>query len=71
MASTGKSRSGSRRPTTRTLADAAYTRLRDSIVTLRLAPGAPLTEVELCRRLMIARAAVGRERSLGSGLWSC
>lgn len=58
MASTGKSRSGSRRPTTRTLGDAAYTRLRDSIVTLRLAPGAPLTEVELGRRLGISRTPV-------------
>jgi DNA-binding GntR family transcriptional regulator len=43
---------------TRTLADAAYARLRDSIVTLRLAPGARLTEVELCGRLGISRTPV-------------
>lgn len=45
-------------PTGRTLADRAYARLRDSIVTLRLAPGAPLTEVALCRRLNISRTPV-------------
>jgi DNA-binding GntR family transcriptional regulator len=45
-----------RRPSrTRTLADAAYHRLRDSIVTLRLAPGAPLTELDVCRRLKVSR----------------
>ncbi len=43
---------------TRTLADTAYARLRDSIVTLRLAPGARLTEVELGRRLGISRTPV-------------
>jgi GntR family transcriptional regulator, rspAB operon transcriptional repressor len=42
----------------RTLADAAHARLRDSIVTLRLAPGAPLAEVEVCRRLGISRTPV-------------
>lgn len=42
----------------RTLADAAYDRLRDSIVTLRLAPGAPLTELDLCKRLHISRTPV-------------
>jgi GntR family transcriptional regulator, vanillate catabolism transcriptional regulator len=47
-----------RLPASRTLADRAYARLRDSIVTLRLAPGAPLTEVELCRRLDISRTPV-------------
>ncbi len=44
--------------TSRTLADTAYVRLRDSIVTLRLAPGARLTEVELGRRLGISRTPV-------------
>jgi DNA-binding GntR family transcriptional regulator len=42
----------------RTLADSAYDRLRDSIVTLRLAPGAPLTELDLCKRLQISRTPV-------------
>jgi len=46
------------RPAGRTLADAAHARLRDRIVTLRLAPGAPLTEVEVCRRLGISRTPV-------------
>lgn len=45
-------------PTGRTLADAAHARLRDSIVTLRLAPGAPLAEVEVCGRLGISRTPV-------------
>ena len=45
-------------PKTRTLADTVYQRLRDSIVTLRLAPGARLTEVELGRRLGISRTPV-------------
>jgi len=58
MASPGRSPSRTRRPPSRTLADTAYTRLRDSIVTLRLAPGAPLTEVELCRRLGISRTPI-------------
>jgi DNA-binding GntR family transcriptional regulator len=49
---------GSRRPSGRTLTDAAYSRLRESIVTLRLAPGASLTEVGLCRRLGISRTPV-------------
>jgi len=42
----------------RTLADTAYERLRASIVTLRLAPGAPLTEEDLCKRLRISRTPV-------------
>ncbi|HSK09519.1 MAG TPA: GntR family transcriptional regulator [Vicinamibacterales bacterium] len=42
----------------RRLADTAYSRLRDSIVTLRLAPGAPLTELDLCQRLGISRTPV-------------
>lgn len=42
----------------RTLADSAYDRLRDNIVTLRLAPGAPLTELDLCKRLQISRTPV-------------
>jgi DNA-binding GntR family transcriptional regulator len=46
------------RPAGRSLADAAHARLRDGIVTLRLAPGAPLTEVGLCRRLGISRTPV-------------
>lgn len=41
-----------------TLADTAYSRLRESIVTLRLAPGARLTEVELGHRLGISRTPV-------------
>jgi DNA-binding GntR family transcriptional regulator len=51
-------RSRARQPIGRTLAAAAYSRLRDGIVTLRLAPGAPLTEVDLCRRLGISRTPV-------------
>jgi DNA-binding GntR family transcriptional regulator len=47
-----------RRAPTRTLADTAYARLRDSIVSLRLAPGAKLTEVDLCHRLGISRTPV-------------
>jgi DNA-binding GntR family transcriptional regulator len=49
-----------RRPSARArnLADAAYDRLRQSIVTLRLAPGAPLTELDLCARLRISRTPV-------------
>lgn len=43
---------------TRSLADTAYHRLRDSIVTLRLAPGARLTEVEIGHRLGISRTPV-------------
>jgi DNA-binding GntR family transcriptional regulator len=46
------------RPAGRTLAEAAHARLRDSIVTLRLAPGAPLTEGEVCRRLGVSRTPV-------------
>jgi GntR family transcriptional regulator, rspAB operon transcriptional repressor len=49
---------GRRSPRTRTLAESAYDRLRDSIVTLRLAPGAPLTELDLCKRLRISRTPV-------------
>ncbi|HEY3383697.1 MAG TPA: GntR family transcriptional regulator [Vicinamibacterales bacterium] len=41
-----------------TLADEAYAHLRDPIVTLRLAPGAPLTEVEVSRRLGMSRTPV-------------
>jgi DNA-binding GntR family transcriptional regulator len=52
------SRSRRPRPTGRTLADAAHARLRDNIVTLRLAPGAPLTELDVCRRLGISRTPV-------------
>lgn len=51
-------RSPRRPPRARTLADAAYARLREHIVTLRLAPGAPLTELDLCRRLRISRTPV-------------
>jgi DNA-binding GntR family transcriptional regulator len=54
----GPARSSRRRPSSRTLADSAYAKLRDSIVTLRLAPGAALTEVGLCRRLGISRTPV-------------
>jgi GntR family transcriptional regulator, rspAB operon transcriptional repressor len=50
--------SRSRSSRSRTLADTAYDRLRDSIVTLRLAPGAPLTEMDLCERLHISRTPV-------------
>jgi DNA-binding GntR family transcriptional regulator len=46
------------RPSTSSLADIAYARLRDSIVTLKLAPGARLTEVDLCQRLGISRTPV-------------
>ncbi len=49
---------GSQRTSGRTLTDTAYARLRDSIVSLRLAPGASLTEVDLCRRLGISRTPV-------------
>ena len=59
-------RSPARSPT---LTDSAYDRLRESIVTLRLAPGAPLTELEVCRRLHVsrtpARAALQRLRQEG------
>lgn len=48
-------RSGRSPARSRTLADSAYDRLRDSIVTLRLAPGTPLTELDLCKRLKISR----------------
>lgn len=50
--------SGRPAPGARTLAETAYQRLRDNIVTLRLAPGAPLTELDLCRRLNISRTPV-------------
>ena len=56
--SRASARSSSSRPGGRTLADTAYARLRESIVTLRLAPGASLTEVELCHRLGISRTPV-------------
>jgi DNA-binding GntR family transcriptional regulator len=39
----------------RDLSTAAYERLRDAIVTLKLAPGAALIEVELCDRLRVSR----------------
>jgi DNA-binding GntR family transcriptional regulator len=52
-------RSGTRSPTrSRNLADTAYRRLRDSIVTLRVAPGTPLAELDLCKRLHISRTPV-------------
>lgn len=41
-----------------TIAAAAYQRLREQIVTLRLAPGAPLAELDLCRRLGVSRTPV-------------
>jgi DNA-binding GntR family transcriptional regulator len=44
-----------RRRSSRTLAETAYERLREGIVSLRLAPGAPLTELDLCKRLRISR----------------
>jgi len=44
--------------TPRTLAETAYDRLREGIVSLRLAPGAPLTELELTRRLRISRTPI-------------
>ncbi len=40
------------------LADTAYERLRSGIVTLRLAPGAPLAELGVCRRLGMSRTPV-------------
>jgi DNA-binding GntR family transcriptional regulator len=40
------------------LADRAYDRLRSAIVTLRLAPGAPLAELGLCKRLGVSRTPV-------------
>jgi DNA-binding GntR family transcriptional regulator len=42
----------------RTLADTAYERLREGIVSLRLAPGAPLTELDVSRRLRTSRTPV-------------
>ncbi len=47
-----------RRQANRSLADTAYSRLRDSIVTLRLAPGARLTEADLSQRLGISRTPI-------------
>ena len=47
------------RPTTRRpLATGVYDRLRHLIVSLRVAPGTPLTELELCRRLGVSRTPV-------------
>jgi len=40
------------------LATAVYHRLRGSIVTLRLRPGAGLSELDLCRRLRVSRTPV-------------
>ncbi len=42
----------------RTLAHSAYDHLRESIVTLRLAPGTPLVEVDLCAKLGVSRTPV-------------
>jgi DNA-binding GntR family transcriptional regulator len=61
--STTRSRGHARPPrassqATPSLSDIAYARLRDNIVTLRLAPGARLTEVDLCQRLGISRTPV-------------
>lgn len=47
-----------RRTSTRTLADSAHERLRESIVTLKLAPGTPLVEVDVCAKLGISRTPV-------------
>ncbi len=42
----------------RTLASGAYDHLRDLIVSLQIAPGAPLAELELCRRLGVSRTPI-------------
>jgi DNA-binding GntR family transcriptional regulator len=42
----------------RPLADTAYEQLRESIVALKLAPGAPLVEVDICARLQVSRTPV-------------
>ncbi len=42
----------------RPLADYVYEYLRERIVTLRLAPGAPLVEVDVCARLRVSRTPV-------------
>src|SRR5512142_3423803 len=40
------------------LAQFVYEHLRERIVTLKLAPGAPLVEVEICARLRVSRTPV-------------
>lgn len=40
------------------LADYVYEHLRERIVTLKLAPGAPLVEVDVCARLRVSRTPV-------------
>ncbi len=49
------SRMNNRRPP---LAHVVYEHLRDRIVTLKLAPGAPLVEVDICARLRVSRTPV-------------
>jgi DNA-binding GntR family transcriptional regulator len=51
-ATVGSPRTGSGSPS---MAEVAYTGLRDDIVTLRLAPGAPLVEEALMERLAVGR----------------
>jgi DNA-binding GntR family transcriptional regulator len=46
------------RRTSRPLADTAYEQLRASIVSLKMAPGTPIVEVEICARLRISRTPV-------------
>ena len=40
------------------LTDRAYAEIEELIVTLQLAPGAPVSEAELCARLAIGRTPV-------------
>lgn len=47
-----------KRPAARPLAHSVYDHLRAHIVTLKLAPGTPLVEVDLCRRLHVSRTPV-------------
>jgi len=42
----------------RPLAHSAYEHLRENIVTLKLAPGTPLVEVDLCAKLHVSRTPV-------------
>jgi DNA-binding GntR family transcriptional regulator len=42
----------------RPLAHSAYEHLRESIVTLKLAPGTPLVEVDVCAKLRVSRTPV-------------